>query len=257
VKPPIPGHLLILIFSLALFAVSDAEARVFDLKDAHFAVVVGGSFGSSAESSDAYGLSSGTGTQVDKTVQTTTSGELGFLFSTNRFNLRLGGEYLVPRDQVGVNGTNAGGTQLFSLHSTVSAVIPEVTLELTPFRRPNSHGLLGLGYGYAFVSLNQQYTMTSAGQSALGVGNYTEIAAASAPLYQAYVGWEFVFTENITLSFAAGYRYLVVSSLQATQAANAISQTETSSSTLTNMDGSVRTLDLSGEFGSMNLRFYF
>ncbi len=235
---------------------SQLQARVFDFNRENFAVYVGGSFGNSNLGDGAYGLSSGWGTSTDRSVQTTTAAEFGFIFAATRVNLLLGVEYLMPRDQTTVNGSDTAGNQLFSLHSTVTALIPQATLEFITYRGPNSRLFLGLGYGYAMVSLSNQYAMTAAGTTELGVGSYKESGSATSSLYKAYLGWEFLFTDNVTLTFDAGYRYLIVPTISASQSAIAIGGSESQGANLTNMDGSNRSLNLGGGFLGLSLRFY-
>ncbi len=239
-----------------LVAVPTAEARVFDFKSESFALYVGGSFGSINAGDGAYALASGHGTQFDKKVQSATSAEFGLIFSATRFVLKFGGEYLMPRTQTGITGTSAAGAELFTLNSTVAAFIPMGNLELLFWKGATSRGYIGGGYGQAFVTLSNEYLFTAAGTSAFGVADYKEMAAGTAPFYQTYFGWEFLFTDTATLAFQLGYRSIKVEGLSATQPVTAITGPESNNTSIINMDGGQRSLDLGGGYANINFRFY-
>lgn len=246
-----------LLFAAACMVANGAQARVFDFKNESFAVYVGGSFGGINAGDGSYALASGYGTQFDKSVQSATSAEFGILLSGSRLALKLGGEYLMPRDQIGIIGSDTGGNKLFDLNSTMAAFIPQGNLELLFFKGSTSRGFIGGGFGEAFVSISNEYTFTAAGRSALGVpGDYKEMAAGTAPFYQAYLGWEFLLTDVATLAFQLGYRSIHVQGLSATQPVTAITGTEIKDEPVINTDGSQRSLDLGGAFANINLRFY-
>jgi hypothetical protein len=233
-----------------------AEARKFDFKSEYISTYFGGTFGQSLLGDGAYGLSSGAGTATDKKVQSNGSGEIGFVLSLTKFNLRLGAEYLMPREMAGVTGTNAAGQTLFSLTSRVSALMPMATLELVARETPESKVAFGVGYGTAMISLENSYTMTAAGTSSLGVSDFIERAATQVPVWQGYVSYEILFTDTTTANFSLGYRYLPVPALQSTQSATAISGAESSGKDLVNSDGSKRSLNLGGPFVGLHFRFY-
>jgi hypothetical protein len=236
---------------------SPAYARKFDFKSEYIATHFGGTFGNSILADNAYGPSSGTGTSVDKQVQSTASGQIGFVLSLKKFNIRLEAEYLMPRAMEGVTGTDAAGNQLFSLNSRVTALIPSATLELVAHETPTSKILFGVGYGIASVSLENAYTMTAAGKTALGVtSDFTEKASGTAPMWQGYLGYEVLFTDTTTALLHIGYRQLQVTSLQSTEAATAIVGAESPGNDLINSNGSKRSFDLGGPFIGCQFRFY-
>jgi hypothetical protein len=234
----------------------NAEARVFDFKSETFAVYFGGSFGNSNASAGAFALATPTDVAYDKKVATAATGEFGLLFSGTKFNLKIGAEYLMPRDQTGVNATDANNTPLFSLSSKISAIIPEVIIEMMPYRGNASRAILGAGYGYALVSLSNEYTMTSAGTSRFGVGDYKETGTGSAFMLEGYAGWEFFFVDTTTVVLQAGYRYCQVKSINSSQDTNAIPGAQKSGQEILNSDGSRRAMDLGGGFVGINFRFF-
>lgn len=250
---------IIVSFGLAwvsTFVSVDASAREFDFKTAKVSTYFGGSYGTTSLAATPYNLASGNGVSTDKKSSTGASGEVGLAFTSEKICMRLGVEILVPSHQSQINGTNSSGTNYFSLDSQTLAYVPGVSFEYLAYRDSDSHALLGFGLGYAFVTLQNKYAMTAAGQSALGVGSYTEAAHAQTMAAQVYSGYEINFTDMVTASFKLGYRYLPVTSLKSTQSSTTISGAETDGSTLVNMDGGNRRLNLSGVFVGVSFNFY-
>ena len=246
----------VMTFILVMTSFTSAEARVFDFKSERFATYFGGTYGTTNLRATPYDISSGNGVSVDKKSLTGASGEVGFILAGEKLSLKIGVEVLVPQHQTAITGNNAAGTNYFSLDSQTLAYVPEVAVEYLAYRDATSHAMLGFGFGYAFVTLQNKYAMTAAGQAALGVGSYTESAHAQTMAAQIYGGYEAIFTDTVTASFKAGYRYLPVTSLKGTQNASAITGSQSDGSVLVNMDGGDRRLDLSGAFVGVSFNFY-
>ena len=240
-----------------LLQASVAQARVFDFKNEFLAIYFGGSFGTTSAGDGAYALSSGGGGIVfDKKVASASSAEGGIALTLGRITLRLGVDYIMPRDQMGVIATDAGGTQLFSLDSKLSAFVLLGNLELLAYRGSRSRALIGAGYGTATANLQNQYTMTATGTTQLGVTDYTEEATGTAPMMQGYLGWEFLFTDTATAALQGGYRYLQIPSFKSTKTTTAITGSQSNGSAIHNYDGSERSMNLSGAFVGITFRFY-
>lgn len=254
------GNVTVLLRIVATLSVSffmtAAEARVFDFKNEHVALYFGGSFGSTNVSSGAFTNATPNDVIYDRQVQTASSAEFGLMFSTRLLNFRFGGEYLMPRDQAGINATNTAGAALFSLTSKVSAIIPMVTIELMPYRGVLTRGLIGVGYGYALVSMSNEYTMAAAGTARWSKADYKEVGTGGGSFMQGYLGWEFLFTDTTTAAISAGVRYCRVASMTSSQDTNAIGGQQTTGQEIFNSDGSHRSLDLGGGFLAINFRFY-
>lgn len=239
-----------------LLGASIAEARTFDFKNERFASYFGGTYGASAVGDNAYGNSSGNGVTVDRRSAANASGELGFVISSPRANVRLGVEALFPRNYDDITGSDASGTALFTLKSKVMAFIPQAALEILFRPTAESRIIVGAGGGLAIVTLDNEYTMTSSGTTALGVGDFVESASARVGMGRAYVGYEFLFTDTVTLAAELGYRHLVVPSLKSTRNSTAISGTQSEGGDVLNMDGKPRSLDLGGAYAGVTFRFY-
>ena len=237
------------------FYQASVEARVFDFKSEQLATYVRGTFGTSQLFATPYGNSSGTGVTTDKKSTIAASGEIGVLLSSQRMNLRLGVEFLAPQRFADVVGKNSSGATYFDLNSQTYAVVPMANLEFLAQQTPTTRLIFGVGGGYAYTTLINKYTMTTAGQAALG-NDVTESAKAQSFAGQAYVGYETLFADTATVLFEAGYRYLPVAQLKSSVQAQAPAGTESPSSILINMDGTSRKIDLSGAYVGLSFRFY-
>lgn len=230
-------------------------ARQFDMPNQHFSTYFGGGYGVSNISDHAFGMSSGSGVSTDQVVRSNYSGELGVVFALERIQLRIGGEYLLARTLAGVVG-QAEVTPYFSLNSKISALIPKAAFEYPVWRNQESRVSLGGGMGMASVSLEQSYTMTSAGSTALGVGDYLEKATASVLMWNAYLIAETLFVDTTTVALEAGYRSLKVGELTSQKATTAITGSQSEGGLLLNGDGSARAFDFGGAYLNLYFRFY-
>lgn len=236
---------------------STADARNFDFKSESVATYFGGSYGTSRVGDAAYGFAADAAVSTDKSVSTAASGEFGLLLSGKKMNLKLGAEYLLPRAYTDVKGTDAAGTELFELSSKVTALIPMATLEFLAYQGPTSRMLIGVGGGVAFVSVANQFRPTAAAAGPFpGVAEHTEEASERVSSFVGYLGYETLFTDTVTVSIQAGYRHLPVRSLKATKANTSFTGNQTEGSEILNTNGSSRSLDLSGPFVGLSLRFY-
>lgn len=251
------SRVLVLIGLCIVFGAQEARARIFDFADKRASTYFRGSYGPSNVGDSAFGQSSGAGVDTDQTVSSHLSGEIGFVFAATKLNLRIGVEYLMPKKLSDVSGSNGSGAKMFDLESEITALIPGASIELIMYQSPVSRILLGVGLGLASVALENVYTMTPAGNAALGVGDFTEKGKANVATAQAYIGWERHFTDTVTVLFEAGYRHLPVAELESSSAAATISDSSLSDGeALKNMNGGTRTLDLSGPFAGLAFRFY-
>ncbi|NJL24116.1 MAG: hypothetical protein HC902_02325 [Calothrix sp. SM1_5_4] len=102
-----------------------AHARVFDYKDSLLAPYMRATGGLSSLNQDAFAGTTGAGTSVDGSSRWDYGGELGLMLAfTPAFHLRVGAELLQHRPVADAKGTNAGGTELFTLNSSVSILTP-------------------------------------------------------------------------------------------------------------------------------------
>jgi hypothetical protein len=229
------------------------------MKDLSFAPYIRGTAGDAWTHQEAFIQELGA-TQVDGTVQYSFSGELGFMFRVApRINMRLGAEVFEPEPITNANGANSSGTSLLTMNSNIFVFNPQVAVEVvaTTFKSGNRILVTG-GVGDAFVNLKNDYNVTAAGQTALGLGSFTETATGQDINFFSSVGYEFYMVDHILGMLEVGYRYFHVNDLNHSQNEKTFAQQSgaTSGSPLLNSDGSQRTFDLSGVFVGLSFRFY-
>lgn len=251
-------------FALALllltFGVPNvSQARVFNYKDSGAAAFVRGTGGLISMGQSAFLGGSGANASVDGTSRMDYGGELGVIWAvTPIFHLRLGAELLQAKTVSEAPGTNSSGTRLFNLTSSVSAFNPNLAVEWVWHATGGMRFFWIFGVGYAEVTADNKYTMTSAGQSAFGVGDYQESISGTTLSYLASLGFETLFADNATFALDVGYRGLSVNKLKYKSDANTIlsSSGVHKGEAVLNRDGSARTIDLSGLTVGASFRFY-
>jgi hypothetical protein len=242
---------------VALLFVPTAEARRFDFKNERIAPLFGGTYSPSTMGAAGYDQSSGVGTVFDKSPAYNYSAGFGVAWGTSRVGFVVAGEALSPqRFNEDFVGSDAGGTQLFTLHSTTLIYVLTGTLEYRMVANPTNNVVLGLGGGVGFANIDNEYTMTAAGTAALGVGTFREQASQRVTTLHGYLGYEFLLTDTVTMVTQAGYRYMPVGSLLATKAATAITGTQVEGVEIKNNSGTDRTLNMTSYFAGIWFRFF-
>ncbi len=248
------------IFLLGIFFFSreSAWARVFDFKNEYLASYLRGSTGLSQVGTDAFSGAGGTDTLYNDKVSYNFSGEIGFLLRMkNAFNFRVGIELLQAKPLHGVPGKNTAGDNRFNLDSEILIYQPVGTLEFDLYPKNNSRAFIFLGAGLADATLENQFTLTTTGQSELGISDFTEKALARRISYHAGVGYEVVMADTVTVSCELGYRYLTLPNFKWSKSTTSLAQGAVSTNDdLLNDDGSNRVIDMSGFFVSLGFRFY-
>jgi hypothetical protein len=248
------------LLTIMVFTATAAEARVFDFSKQTFSTYLRASGGPTTLQRGAYSAGFPNSITFNDTNAPSTvySAEIGLAFTNpNVYNFRLGVEGLYPYASGGSTGAN-GGTPEFTINSLTYAIIPQANFELFLKKKPNFRFYLGAGGGYAITSFDNNITMTPQGTTTYGVSNYSELASGTGIMGQGYLGMEFPAFDNIGFSFDVGYRYLVIPSFTASQSyTNLSGKIISQGSTITNADGSTRSLNLSGVFGAVSFRFYF
>jgi hypothetical protein len=170
--------------------------------------------------------------------------------------LRLGGEFLIPRNYADIKGSNASGEVLFNLDCKVTAMIASAMLEFVTQQTGSSRVILGLGGGVGFVNLDNTYTFTNAGNTAFPtLADHTENSAARVTALKASLAYEVLFTDTVTAMFDLSYRYMPVRVLKGVNSVTTFTGSQSEGTDLYNHDGGNRTIDLSG--GSIGLVFRF
>lgn len=242
---------------LVVFISLSAEAKIFDFKNPSYGVFIGGTYGPSIASDSAYAGSSGNGVSFNEKELVNYSAEFGFLASTQKLNFKIYAEYLFPKHLSDITGSSGSGTALYNLDSQVTVLIPSVAIEYALKSTSTWRWLLGGGYGFALGNMDNKYTFTSSGASQTGLSNFEETATSTSSMYLAYTSLEFQFTDIGTMMIGAGYRYLQLNQWSVTSPYTGFKGAAGANSTLTNQDGSARSVNLSGPYAGVSFRFYF
>ncbi|MGE0762722.1 MAG: outer membrane beta-barrel protein [Bdellovibrionales bacterium] len=249
------SHILLMALLLSPLA---AEARVFSFKDRTVAGFVRGGGINSQLAQDAFANSSGVSTVFSNSdVAFNFFGEIGVQFSGGPLSVRLGIEALRPKE-LEIKGKNASDAELFTLHSAVFAYSPTLTIEYVYSAMESVRFYGYAAVGYSFVTLDNQYDMTSTGLTAFSpVTSHTEKGDGSGISGQLGLGFETMFVDNTTFSLDFGYRHLVVDNFKHKAANTTISQGAVAKGdSMLNHDGTARKLDLGGLTAGITFRFY-
>jgi hypothetical protein len=252
--------LISVIIMMTVFISAIAEARVFDLKSASYGTYFGGTVGSSNLSQQAWDGSPGTTlvpTTTNDYVRLNYSGEFGFLMAVPKVNLRFGIEYLQPQKLSDIQGKNASDQVDFVLVSNTRAIIPKMSVEFVVWKTNDSALIFGGSAGYAMVTMENRYSMTAQGTTDFSVGDYTEKATGTATEGEGFLGYEFIFSDNVTIFANLGYRYLLVTSLKHQNAGPVIGGSVSKDSPVLNQNGEARKLNMSAGQAALQFRFYF
>lgn len=245
------------LFLAALWTVSVAEARVLNLQTEKFAPYIRGQYQQSTIAQTPYSLSSGTGNAFDKSYSTVSNYEFGFVYSIKDISLRFGFEVIYPSMLKEISGTDASGTQLFTLDSDIAGYVPKIGLDINVKQWPQSRIFLNANYGMATVTLQNSYGFTAAGQTAYpSLIDFREETKGSAALMEYSVGWEFLAFDTTTMVIDAGYRLLRLDSFSHNVPVTSFQGGVVKGDKALADDGTDRRLDLSGYFASVQFRFW-
>lgn len=242
-----------LIFFLTVFISLGAEAKVFDISKQTIGTFIRGTYGQSSVGKKAYGNSSGASTSFNDSFDFNTSGEFGLYTGVEQIGLRLSAEFLNPKAKKDINGVNSGGSTLMNLDSNISALIYKGSIEYSWFIDPNSKWYISLGVGSATVTLTNDYTNIDA---SFGISDFSEKGTETLIMGEILMGYEYNFSADTTLMLDLGWRQLQANSLKHSSNTTTFGGNVSAGDTMTNTDGSNRTLDLGGFYVGLGLRFY-
>lgn len=253
------NRILAVLIPVLILVPSLASARVFSFKDARLAAFIRGTGGLSSVGQDPFATSSGTDTTIDGETKYQYSGELGLAIGFgDRTNVRFGVEAIQHRPVSQAKGLNPAGQERFELESDVFVFNPNVTLEYV-FSSAGNFRLYGMaGVGMADVTVENHYKMTALGTTDYSVGDFDEKMQGSGIESHFGGGFEVLFTDNVTFSADAYYRYLKIQTLKYKGDANTIvSNTGVAKGDVVlNQDGNKRALDLGGLVFGFTFKFY-
>lgn len=231
-----------------------AEARVFDINKESFAGYFLGSGGSSALGVNAVQDETASTLTYSGGVNYNYSGEFGFIYSKSRVSVRFGIEVLKP--SLLESTATASSVEYYSTTSEILGYVPKLAVELNLHGNQVSRSFVSFAGGLANVTMKNEYTLTSAGTSALGASNHTAESKGSGTLLAASLGYENILTDTTTIAIEFGYRQMKINNLQYTKDVTTFSGAKVSGDKVTKSDGSARELDFSGGFIALGFRFY-
>lgn len=240
---------------LLLISGSLAHARVFDINKESFAAYFAASGGVSAIGVNAVKNETASSLNYSGGSNLNYAGEFGFLFSKSLLSLKFGIEILKP-SLLESTASTAAGEDYYSVEGTILGYAPKLGLEVNLHGNQVSRSYISVAGGLANVTMKNEYSMTAAGSSALGVSNHSAESKGSGTLWEASLGYENILTDTTTLAVEFGYRQLRIDNLQYTKDVSTFSGANTSGDAVKNADGTAPNLDFSGGFISLGFRFY-
>ena len=258
----IPILFLILLISARAFA------YVFDFRNSRVAPFFRATAADTQQSSQAYSGTSGSDTDFSEGVQFGFSGELGVQFNINSdFSFRVGAEGYQGKSIDAIGTLNSNGSQLMTVNSLATVINPNAGIQYNMLSSDRGGRIyLLLDGGYAMATVANDDSLTSAGQSeygASGVTNVNEKWNGDTISYVAGVGAEYHAFSNTTIGLEAGYRQMQFNKFTYANSGHAIRgsgssayQQVSSGSVVTDNSGARVSLNMSGLFLGVVLRFY-
>lgn len=236
---------------------TQSVARVFNFNKENVAFYFGASYGPSALKQSHFEGTSGTGVTIADSVSINQSGELGLLFKRQGLSFKLGAEVIAPASIKDAKGINASSTQIHTMGSYISALIPKVGAEFDLSAGNWWRVFFSGGYGAGTGSLSNSYTLTAAGQTAYpSLTNFTDEASGSFPFYEGGLGGEVLFSDTTTLSLSIGYRSLKITKFKYKEAVTNFNGSHIAGSTVLDDQSLPVASDFSGATAMLQFRFY-
>ena len=227
------------------------------MKKESFAAYLKGGYWTQAIKNTALSDSSGTGVTLDAEFKSNLTGEFGFVYSNGRINFLFGLEVIRPAPIVSRKGTDVAGTELYDVSSEVSAYAPKLGIEISFYQGATSRACLGGAFGTATLTGRNSYVLTADGTAAFaGVVDFYEDLRSTAPLTEGSLGYEMLMADTTTFNLEAGYRSLSFTAITHNRDVTSFQGPIIKGDAATNMDGSKRTMNLSGPFIALSFRFW-
>ncbi len=233
-----------------------AEARVFEFSQENFASYLRTTYGPISLGEKPFSQSMGTGVDVDKTSTYMLSAEVGFLYMVENLSFRAGVMLLIPQKFDDITGSAADGTDLYNLESEVFTWSPVLGVDIAFMQTKTQRAYFSLAVGYAMIRVKNIYTYTADGEASLGATSFEERYTQSAIPGTFGAGYEFHFTDTVTLSVEAGYRYLIASNFKYANGFTGPDGAHSKGDTVYDTDGSKKALNLSSAYAGISLQFY-
>lgn len=242
-------------FLLFFLIAGQAQARVFNLHNEHFAPYFRGSIAMSNLGDSTFGGSSGSSTEFSETPDYNYTGEAGFLFTATHVGFTAGVEFL-GASTLSTTGTDSSGTELMDLESKVRGTILKAGILWHYKLGPTYRAYVALNGGLADLKLHNSYELNSAGSSAYSLTAVDEKAVAQSILAEILFGFEFNLADVTTMLIEGGYRDLRVDKWDYKGSGTNFMGTYTDGESVKNHDGTERKSNLGGWLLAIGFRFY-
>lgn len=242
--------LILFVFSCTSFA------RVFNLHSQTSATYVKGNYGSTNLQQDTYTQRSGANTLIGGEMDFSWGGEIGFMSIQGPVGFRLGLSVINPQ-KITTKGNNSSGTELMTLSSEVYGIYPVAHVDYYFFPGKISRAIFSFGGGYGKVLMKNDYTLTTAGTTAYGINSFKETAETYTYMLETSIAYELEIANSLSIAFDIGYRYSKADSLEYKNDVTNFSGNQSSGDVVKYADGQDVSLDLSGFYSGLTLRFYF
>jgi|GEM_PF-957916 len=242
---------------LILMVATAAEARVFDQSQEKFGSYLRATAANWSNGDSPFSQSSGTGsTNFSSTYTLLPSYEFGFLYRTTPLVWRLGFEFLQPNSLTNVTG-GTSSTPYFSLNSNLSVVAAKLELEFNLKQWKQSRVWLLGGAGAGFLTLDNSYTLTSAGTTQFPtVSNFKEEIKGQTLMYDMGLGFETLMSDTTTFFVEGGYRVMDFSNLSHNSAATTFQGAVTVGGSATTNSGAARDINLGTFYLGLGFRVW-
>ncbi|MBL7671348.1 MAG: hypothetical protein JNM39_12765 [Bdellovibrionaceae bacterium] len=243
-----------LVMGLVILSGIEAQARVFNLPQEQFSsyLLVNGS---SAPLADSPWVLESAATGTSKSYSTVTGGEFGFIFTSRMIGWRFGFEIFKPAKLNDIEATQGGAT-VYNVSSDMTGYAPKLGIEITPWITPRQKAFL-FGYvGTASLTLKNDYTSLTIAPNS----DHTVEMTGTGSLTGGGVGYEIHFFDTTTFLLEAAYRTLKIDELTYSKAVTTFSSPGEGSvvpgQPVLKTDGTKRTIDFSGPYVTVGLRFW-
>jgi hypothetical protein len=228
-----------------IFCIPAGHAKELSLLDPNFAIEMGGSYCTISDFSPAANKVIDSLVWANARETTGFSGNIYLVANVHaKMALRFGFEVLVPRTLNNIQGS-IYSIDIINGKTTTYSMIPTVGWDMFYYTSKRVRAFVGAEFGYAMLRSNSEWHYTSIGQE-LGGTDFTEKMSAGTVSMAPYTGIELAFVDRYSLVLKLGYRILKYRTI-----------TDSTNTTVLNMDGTGLTYDFSGINANMSFRIYF
>jgi hypothetical protein len=246
--------LLICVF--VALAGAQAQAIVFNIKDAGFGFYLKGRYSPWTNGQTPFSESSGTNVSWNGQFDFIPSYEFGFLASSKRLTWKLGFEFLSLPQQNITGSDSTTKAAYYTIASNVSAVNPKIGFEFNLKTWNASRWYLTTEGGISYVDIQNTYAFTTAGTSKYGIANFREEVKGQQSFYAAGVGFETLLSDNTTFEFEGGYRVLDYTALTHNLAVTGFQGAVAVGAPANTNTGGPRDLNMSGGYAGVSFRVW-